>query len=414
MRHRGRLRLLPGACALLILLAAPRVSVAQGFGAGPLTAALPSTEPTTGVLSLGRVRFAPGFAIEELGQDSNVFDERDNPKSDFVFRARPDVSAFTRVRFAQVSALVGSELAYYKKYSSERTAGLEYRGRLDILAGRLRPFVGGGRTRGRTRPNGEIDVRADRKLEEVSAGLGYEFGPHSRVFVSAVNYGISYFDAREEGVELATALNQNNQMYSLGVQTALTPFATLTVTGARQEDRFRHSHERDANRRIGRAAVQIAAEAVLSGFASIGYEDIAPTDPLVEPFRGVTGSAGLSYSLLEMGRFVLTFQRGMEYSFDVLEAYYKENSTELSYTHRLFGEVDVQLKGSLSLFDYGFRQGVAPRRDTLKAVSGSLGYNLRNRTRIALNYEWARRESPAFEERNYDRRRIFGSWMFPF
>ena len=87
---------------------------------------------------------------------------------------------------------------------------------------------------------------------------------------------------------------------------------------------------------------------------------------------------------------------------------------ELSYTHRLFADIDAQMKGSMSLFDYGFREGTAPRRDTLEALQGSLGYNLRNRTRVALNYEWARRESPAFEERNYDRRRIFVSWLFPF
>ena len=313
MKQRSRLNAVTRCGALLLMLAAPPMAGAQSFGAGPLTGSLPNTEPTSGVLSLGRFRFAPGLKIHEIGKDSNVFDERDNPKSDFVFRARPDVSAFAKVRFAQVSALVGSELSYYKKYAGERQAGLEYRGRLDLLAGRLRPFVAGGSTRSRTRPNGEIDVRADQKLEEVSAGIGYEMGPHSLIYGSAVDYSVQYFDAREEGVELAAALNHQNRVYSLGVQTALTPFATLTVSGSLQEDRFRRSPGRDADRRVGRAAVDISPEAVLSGFASIGFDDVKPVDPLVVPFRGVTGSAGLAYSFLEIGRFVVTFQRGMQY-----------------------------------------------------------------------------------------------------
>jgi len=48
------------------------------------------------------------------------------------------------------------------------------------------------------------------------------------------------------------------------------------------------------------------------------------------------------------------------------------------------------------------------------AAGGSLGYNLRNRTRIAVNYEYARRRSVEIVSRNYDRRRIFLSWSFTF
>ena len=85
-----------------------------------------------------------------------------------------------------------------------------------------------------------------------------------------------------------------------------------------------------------------------------------------------------------------------------------------SYTHRLFGAVDPQVRGSRSLFDYGFREGALDKQDTLDLASGGLGYNLRNRTRVSLNYEFSRRRSPALAERNYDRRRIFTSWTYAF
>jgi hypothetical protein len=86
----------------------------------------------------------------------------------------------------------------------------------------------------------------------------------------------------------------------------------------------------------------------------------------------------------------------------------------ISYTHRLFGAVDAQVRGAKSWFDYGFREGVEARQDTLDQALVGLGYNLRNRTRVSLNYEYTRRRSPVFAERSYDKRRVFASWTYAF
>ena len=59
-------------------------------------------------------------------------------------------------------------------------------------------------------------------------------------------------------------------------------------------------------------------------------------------YRGLIGSVGLMYPILEVGRFNVQANRGNEYSFDIAEGYYIENSLTLSYTHRLFGDVDAQ------------------------------------------------------------------------
>ena len=61
----------------------------SAVGAGPLTASLPDTEPTTGVLMVGPIRFAPGLTVREIGYDSNVFDEppERSPKEDYVLSA---------------------------------------------------------------------------------------------------------------------------------------------------------------------------------------------------------------------------------------------------------------------------------------------------------------------------------------
>jgi hypothetical protein len=146
----------------------------------------------------------------------------------------------------------------------------------------------------------------------------------------------------------------------------------------------------------------------------VGYLDLQPVDPKSKPFRGFTGSAAISYPFLEIGRFSVTAARATEYSFDSTDAYFVENSVMLAYTHRLFGEVDLQLRGGRSIFDYSARVDVPARTDTLDTAAGSLGYNLRNRTRIALNYEINKRRAPELPGRNYDRRRIYLSWLFAF
>ena len=88
-------------CVVLIgmgLLSPERAGAQSAVGAGPLTATLPDVEPTVGVLTIGRVRLAPGLTIREIGWDSNVFDEPDEapPKEDWVAAVQPDISAFTR------------------------------------------------------------------------------------------------------------------------------------------------------------------------------------------------------------------------------------------------------------------------------------------------------------------------------
>ena len=399
---------------MVFVQASAVTAAAQAVGAGPLTETLTDAEPTGAVFNWGLVKFAPGLEITELGHDSNVFDEHVDPKDDWVFRATPDVTVFSALPFAKISAYVGSQLGYYKTYTDQNSAGYEYRGRIDFLASRFQPFIGGGETSARTRPNGEIDTRADQKERELSGGLAFSLGPHSRIYGAASSSSNEYFNAVEDGVDLSASLNQDAMVYSAGLQTALTPLTTLTVFGAFQEDRFESATLRDADTSSITASVRIAADAVVSGTIGVSYINFEPVDPLIEPYSGVKIEAGVIYPLLEIGRLGFSLIRGIEYSYDQADGYYEELSTALSYTHFLFGEVDFQVRGSKSWFDYGAREGSVARTDTLNAVAASVGYNLRNRTRVSMNYELAERRSPAYVERNYDRTRIYLSWAYAF
>ena len=86
----------------------------------------------------------------------------------------------------------------------------------------------------------------------------------------------------------------------------------------------------------------------------------------------------------------------------------------LSYTHRLFGEVDFQLRGYKSWLNYGYSEATPARQDTVAGAAAGFGYNLKNRTRISLNYEVSERRSPAFPGRNFERTRVYLSWAYAF
>jgi hypothetical protein len=402
---------------LMSLMCAPSEARAQSaVGGGPLTTALSDTEPQTGVLRIGPVRLAPGVTIREIGYDTNVFDETadEGPKEDWVAAATPDVAVFTRLRFLRISAYAGSELTYYHEYESERSVGYAGRGRFDFLLSRMRPFVGVGRTQTQERANGEIDTRADRTEEEVSGGLAFDLSPTSLVYGSFARSRTEFTNAFEDGIDLGESLNRDRDDYQAGFKTDLTPLLSVQVYGSRQQDIFKSDPLRNATSTSGLATFRIAADAVVTGIITVGYRDMQPVDPVTKPFRGLVGSAAITYPLFEIGRFIFQLSRGNEYSFDAAEAYYVANAGELSYTNRLFGDVDAQVRVGRSVFDYNARIDTPPRTETNDTAAGSLGYNLRNRTRVAVNYEIARRRSPEKPARNYDRRRIYLSWLFAF
>lgn len=392
------------------------VGAQSAVGTGPLTGTLVDSEPTVGILTVGPVRFAPGLIIREIGWDDNVFDEpaEDFPKEDWVVSVVPDVSAYTRLRWVRISAYAGSELTYYRTYESERNVGHQFRGRADILLSRVRPFVGGGTVETRERPNGEIDTRADRQEDEVSGGLAFDLSDHSLFYGAAYLASTTYENAFEEGVDLSRAMTRDGHNYEGGMKTDLTPLLSMQLSASYREDVFTFEPARNTQSWFGTATFDFAPDAVVAGTVMASYRDMSFADPTINPYRGFVGSATLSYTFLEVGRLSGALSRGVEYSFDSALAYYVEQTATLAYTHRLFGNVDVQVRGSHSSFDYDARATLPAHTDTFDAAGGSLGYNLANRTRIALNYEYARRRSPAFADRNYQRRRVFVSWQYAF
>ena len=133
-------------------------------------------------------------------------------------------------------------------------------------------------------------------------------------------------------------------------------------------------------------------------------------------FAGCVGAASLTYSVLEVGPpRSARGARGVEYLVRCRrKRTMSSNRLTLGYTHRLFGEVDAQVTGQM-------RRSTTATPSTCRRIptrsirsAGASGIICETGLAFALNYEYARRRSPAVADRNYERRRAFLSWQFAF
>jgi hypothetical protein len=400
---------------ILLRLAAMCVSVALGSApawaqGGPLTESLPETEPRNYAFRIGSFVFSPVITLNELGYDTNVFDEAENPKRDFVIGMRPDLNVFANLGLLRFTGAAASEFTYFQEYTSERSVARQYRGRLDGRFSLIQPFVAAAFHQTHTRPNDEIDARASRDEFELTVGIVGAVSPIARVFVMANRVGTDFDDGEiYRDVSLATALNRTDDTISAGLRVQATPFTTVTVSGGYSQDRFDFA-DRNATSRGGKVDLEFAPEAIVRGKVSLGYEDFRPEDPGEPDYRGLVGQAGVTYSMLERATIAVEFNRLVSYSYDEAEAHFVQTGADITWTQRLFGAYDAQVRLSRAWLDYALS-------DVNPVVNGyqiGIGYNLHDTSRLGINFEYAERAAENQPDRHYDRRRIFASYTYGF
>ncbi|MEW6320182.1 MAG: outer membrane beta-barrel protein [Acidobacteriota bacterium] len=382
---------------------------------GPLTSNLSEGELPVAAYRIGPVSLNPQMAVREIGVDTNVFSDPENPQRDWVVSISPGMDGHVRSGILQFVFSSGTDFTYYAKFKSERAAMRQFMGRLDFLLARLRPSIGYAANSTRTKPNAEIDLRARRREGEVSARIAFEVSPLARVAVSAARVETRFDDGEVyRGIDLARSLNRRAESATLALRLQLTPFTTLTLDGSASRDEFLAAAGRDSESRLGGIELDFSRDAIITGRARVGYRDFRPEDPTLAPYRGLTSSVGLSVTTFWRGRFDATFERDVQYSFEEAEGYFVSNGLDFTYTQRLFGPIDVQSRVGRGMLEYSERAGIPGRQDELLLLSGGLGYNRNSGARFGVNYEYSDRESADRADRRFVRRRIYGSYEYRF
>lgn len=397
--------------AAVCLAALPPAAGAQGL------APTADVDPPAYPFRVGPLMFAPAVRLQQIGVDTNVFQNEADAREDFVATVTPEVNLFMRPRSMRVLGYLGTDFNYFRTYADERYVAPTTRVRAEFLLSRLRPYVGVARVDTRDRPNREIDARARHVDGELGGGLVFELSPASFVYAAVTRQSTDYRPGeRFAGIDLETALDRNTTSVDAGIRLSLTPLTSLSLVATRAVDRFVFDPTRDATSQSVWAEFAFAPDAIFRGTARLGIRRFTPDNPLVGGFRGLTSRVAIVYPFLDRGTLGVGLTRDLTFSYEQDAGYFVETTGDVSYTHRIVGAWDAQARTAITRMNYGDAVVTATgdRIDGVRLLSLGAGYNFLDQSRLGLTYEWSRRTSDTRADRRYDRRRVFASWAYAF
>ena len=365
-------------------------------------------------IQLGPIDLYPTLQIVDAGKDSNVFEEAQNPKEDYTLTVQSRALAVMKLGLNEVMASTGADYVWFQQYKQERSSNAQYALRLNLSAGRLKPFIGAERTRDRRRPTPEIDVRARRLERAAVVGSNFNMTERTALTATAQIDDSSYQEGeRFRGVDLAQALSRSIRTYSSGVRYALTPFTTLVVTGSYEIIVFQQSHIRDAKAYSVDSTWEFSPDAALRGRVTAGMQIFKPVNPELAEYKGPRFVAGLNWSLSDVTSLDIVGTRNVSYSYKDTEPYYLLTGGRVTVIQRVAGPFDVQ--GSIERQYLSYRWSVGNRTsadlqdDTTDTIGGGIAINIRHGFKVLFTAERTARHSNVDTSLNYRRTRLLSA-----
>ena len=375
----------------------PRVAFAQ----------TPDDTPPPGTAVLGPVRLRPSVVLRDMGVDNNVFNEAEDPKSDFTFTIAPRIDVAFRARRLRLTLGAVTDFVYFKKYESERSTNASADTRLEFDLGRLRPYVSARGVDTRSRLNTEVDTRA--RHHDVTYGTGVSFAVASRTHLlfNAATTGVEYDESAEfRGEDLKSSFDGRRHTLDGGFAMDLTPITRFSVLVAREEQRFDLSPDRDSNTWRITPGLSFSPTGLVTGSASVGYRHFHPLSASLPDYSGLVSAVSVGATIYGRHQVQGLLNRDVQYSYDEATDYYLGTTFGLTWTMLVRGPIDVRGTGTRSVMDY--RNVSEPTgRDVMNTYGGGIGYRFGSRARAGFNVDWSRRDSDSSAERRYRNHRYF-------
>jgi hypothetical protein len=394
---------LRGVLAGLMVSGVPALAAAQ-----PPPEAPPGERPT---YTLGPVTVRPRLLLNNMGVDDNVFNETDDPKSDWTFGAQPDVEFSLRPGRARLVWLSGAEFVYYRRYDSERSINRSQTLSAEYDLNVLRPFATYSTSHTSARPNAEIDVRARRHPYAYSFGSTVKMA--SRLTGTALvrktreeyDEGTAF---REQ--ELAETLNHRGTIYEGSVAFQATPITSLSVVVAHETLTFDEAPLRDSRSIRVAPTVTFSPFGLLNGTASVGMKRFEGDSAAMPGYTGLVMNGTLSTLVLDRFRIDTRFTRDVHYSYEEALPFYVLTGARATLAAQLTDRFDVRVSGGHDRMHYRpFAGEPDPGADTMNLYGGGVGFYIGERTRLVLQTEFTDRASARDRAREFSNRRIFAT-----
>src|SRR4029077_20028981 len=100
-----------------------------------------TADPDTSTVTLGPFGITPSLQLRDVGRDPNVFNERDDPRSDFTLTVVPRFEIIVKPKAMRLTFNSATEYVYYQTYDTERSINRSGAVRADFLLSRVQPYV---------------------------------------------------------------------------------------------------------------------------------------------------------------------------------------------------------------------------------------------------------------------------------
>lgn len=364
---------------------------------------------------LGVIRFTPFLALTDIGIDTNVYNELDNPKQDFTTTVGPGINYWLNLGHGRLEAKSDVTYTWFQTYSDQRSFNTDNNGKLMIPLNRLIPFVDGLYNRGRRRLSYEIDARAFFTESGYGGGLDVRATRKTTFRLEGHHHR---FDFRQEqflDTSLRDALNRTTASAGVSIREALTPLTTFVVGAEYDQHRFPFSPAKDADAVRIMPGFEFDPYALIGGKVFVGYQRFRTLDSMSPDFSGFVADVAATYRT-HATRLDLKVTRDIDYSFQNTEPYYVLTDVGVKVTQKVTYRWDIVGNFGrqwLSYKTYGLQAASTPDRLIQSYFAGGgLGYQLGESVRIGVEANYYHRTSSTFELRGYDGLRVGGTFTY--
>lgn len=347
----------------------------------------------------GPLAVTPKVELRNLGWDSNVFNESENPKSDFTTTVGAPIDWWLRFGRGRLHGVDYFEGVWFATYDSQ--SGFNQRHELTLLVplSRIRPYIGGSYLSTNDRPGYEINARIRHTEQGVNAGIVVRLASRLDLDVGGRQTTYRYQDDPTAGdIYYSETLDRQTENYGAQLRYRYTSETTFTLLADSVSERYVGSPDRNNNGFRILPGVEFGPRAIINGKAQFGYRKLDTKTLGMPDFSGLVAKAELSYVLFGMTRLTAGVSRDIYFSYETTEPFYIQPGFTLSVTQQVAGPWDVQARGEWYRLNYqrADAPGSAPQQgrvDYYRAFGGGIGYKLGRDVRVGFNVDAFRRES---------------------
>ena len=374
-------------------------------------------------MRLGPFRIAPSIGVS-TGVDTNVFNDRIDPKEDWTTSVNPRANVWFRLGPIGAQVQHSSSFVNFREYSQQGGLGTTNTARLDLPLNRTALFAVQTFSSRFERPNIEIDARVRHREDVLQAGLDVRASGKTTLRLDATR-SLHLFDdeAIFEGVNLASSLNSRVESGRLSLRHQATALTTFVLSGEATREHFAASEASFRNSESVRVSpgVELDPRALIGGRAYVGYRRFIITSGLAPRFTGVVASAELSSTIRGATRLTLQANRDVAYSYESTGAYYLQTGVAVTVTHRLGQNWDLTAQAGFQNLNYErwafpttippLVRALPPRFDTVENYRGGIGYRLGESMLLGVTYDFNRRTSTR-DRRAFEGARILSVFSY--